>query len=53
MAYKTIEQRVARARFCLEKALREKRELDARQQRRRLGRLLKEQERPGGADALV
>jgi hypothetical protein len=37
---KTLDQRIARARHCLEKAIRERRELDTRQQRRRLWRLL-------------
>jgi len=46
---KTLDQRIARARHCLEKAIREQRELDTRQQRRRLRRLLKPQERTTNA----
>ena len=48
---KTLEQRIARARHCLQKAIREQRAQDAIQQHKRLRRLLKQQRRP--ADGMV
>ena len=53
MGLKTLEQRIARAQFCLAKAVREQRELDARQQRRRIRKLLKKKQAEGGAHAMV
>jgi hypothetical protein len=46
---KTLDQRIARAQFCLKKALDEKRILDAKQQQKRLRRLLKQQAEERGA----
>ena len=47
MGLKTLEQRIARAQFCLARAVRDQRELDARQQQRRLRKLLKKKQAEG------
>ena len=53
MGQKTLKQRIARAQFCLAKAVRDQRELDARQQQRRLRKLLKKKQAEETAYAMV